>query len=121
MHKILIAHSDKKIIDLYQPYLSRHFNLDSATNGLAAIRKIRFHRPVAIISDYHLPLLSGLSLLKFVRAQQQLAGVPFLFLTDHEDLSEALSAGANEWIQRSSASPDLLLERIFYQLKQRHV
>lgn len=117
MHKIFIAHSDPKLINLYHPYLKRHFSLDSAQDGLMAMRKIRLIQPRLIISDYHLPLLSGLGLLKFIRSRSELQHIPFLFLTDHFDPSLALSEGANDWISRQSATPDILISKIYHHIK----
>ena len=117
MLKILFIHKDPKIFKMYQPHLSAHFLVDSAQNGLAALRKIRISPPSLVLSDYVLPLLSGLSLLKFMRNNQNLAITPFIFLTDHPNVSDGLSFGANDWIVKSHATPDFVIEKIYHHLK----
>jgi len=117
MIKILLAHSDPKLIDLYKPFLSRHFEVDSASQGLAALRKIQVTSPSLIVSDYHLPLLSGLTLLKFVRNHSVLGAIPFMFLTNHSNPHQALSFGANDWLAPNTTTPNLLVEKIYHQLK----
>ncbi len=117
MIKVFFAHPDAKLVQLYQPHLSRYFAFDSAHDGLTALRKIRLTLPNVIISDYALPQLSGLGLLKFVRAERSLSHTPFLFLADSGDMAEALSFGANEFLIRRSAPPSELIDKIYYHIK----
>jgi len=120
MRQILFAHPDIKLVQIYESYLKKHFSFDSAHDGLTALRKIRILKPHLIVSEYHLPLISGLSLLKFIRNHQEMSRTPFIFLTKHEDPVHALELGANEWILRHTASPDLVLEKIYNHIRQNH-
>ena len=117
MYKLLFIHPDQKLIQLYRQLLAQHFLIDSAQDGLAGLRRIRFYRPEVIISDYHLPKLSGLSLLKFVRQQPHLISTPFIFLSNHPDVESALAFGANDWVPQKLASPEMLLDKIYQHLK----
>ncbi|HTL39708.1 MAG TPA: response regulator [Methylomirabilota bacterium] len=117
MNKIFFAHQDPKITSLYEDSLVPYFTFDSAHDGLSAIRKIRLFQPDLIVSDYHLPLLSGLTILKYIRSHPTLYPIPFLFLTDHDDANTALNFGANEWIDRRTIAPPDLINRIFYHIK----
>ncbi|MEJ0021789.1 MAG: response regulator [Candidatus Doudnabacteria bacterium] len=117
MFNVLFAHSDPKIVDLYHPRLAVHFSVDSAHDGLTALRKLKLAKPGLVVSDYDLPLLSGLALLKFCRRQSAYASIPFIFLADIANAQQALSSGANDWLQLSSVTPDLLIGRIYGQLK----
>ena len=117
MTRIFFLNPDPKIIALYQPVLQQYFTVDSANDGLTGLRKIRLHQPRLVISDYHLPRLSGLALLKYIRATPTLHAIPFLFLTDHDDPADALSFGANDWIPRLDTQPSFLIDRIFHHLK----
>lgn len=117
MIKVLIVHPDQKITGIYQPKLAAHFSLDSASDGLTALRKLKLSSPNLIVSDFNLPLLSGTTLLKFIRSDSRFAHLPFLFLTDHTDPQHALSFGANDWLSLNQTTPNLLIERIYYHLK----
>jgi len=117
MLKILFIHNDPKIIRIYEPHLLPHFSVDSAQNGLTALRKLRAAPPSLVLSDYHLPLLSGLSLLKFMRKNQKLALTPFIFLTNHPNVSDGLSFGANDWLNQAATHPDQVIEKIYHHLK----
>ena len=120
--KILFAHPNQKLSNIYLRHLQGHFDVDSATDGLAALRRFKLSTPAAVISDYNLPNLTGLSLLRFVRNHPELPFTPFIFLTDYMDPSQALSLGANDWIDFRNHHPDYLVDRIYHHLKQnRHL
>ncbi len=122
MTKILFAHPDQKFSQIYVKHLKMHFQVDSAHDGLTALRRLRLSPPSLVISEYHLPLLSGISLLQFVRNNHKFAATPFVFFSNHYDNSEALNWGANDWIDIRTNHPDFLLDRIYYHLKlNRHV
>jgi len=117
MHKILVVHPDHTLVRLYSPHLVRHFSLDSAHDGLQALRKIKISTPNLIVSDFELPYLSGLGLLRHIRTQPNYARIPFLFLTSYEDPSLALNFGGNDWLLQGETSPDQLINKIYQHLK----
>ncbi len=116
MHRILFVHPDPKLVSLYGPHLTRYFSLDSAYDGLTAVRLAKLNKPSIIVSEYDLPMLSGLSFLKFIRSHRDFSHVPFLFFSATADAESGLSLGANELIDRRS-SPEELIERIYHHLK----
>ena len=120
MRRIVFAHTDPKLIQIYLNYLRPHFNVDSASDGLSALRFIRISKPDAVVSDFNLPNLSGIGLLRFIRTTPEYSLTPFLFLTNHHDNSEALNLGANDWLDAHSSHPDILLDRIYRQLRVYH-
>jgi DNA-binding response OmpR family regulator len=115
--KILFVNPDQKLFQIYQPHLKRHFLVDSADNGLSALRKLRLSPPSLVVSEYTLPWFSGLTLLKFMRKDGRYAAIPFIFLTDHDNSPEALSSGANDWLSKKQTHPDFLLAKIYSHLK----
>jgi len=116
--RILFAHPDRRLSGLYLPNLQEHFLMDSAHDGLTALRKFKLNPSALVVSDYHLPQLSGLALLRFIRGHPQFSPTPFVFLTDHPDNSEALSLGANDWIEIQHSFPSHLIEKIYYHLSR---
>jgi DNA-binding response OmpR family regulator len=116
MFKILFVNPDEKFVQIYTRPLHQHFLLDSAHDGLSALRKFKINPPSLVVSEYHLPHLSGLGLLRFLRTQTKPNATPFIFLTDYHDRSEALGLGASDWIPLNSSSPDLLIEKIYHHL-----
>ena len=116
MIKILFVNPDEKFVQIYARPLTQHFQLDSAHDGLTALRKFKLNLPALVVSDYHLPLLSGLGLLKHLRSQKESSAILFIFITDDPDRSEALGHGASDWISLETSSPDLLIEKIYHHL-----
>ncbi|HEX9503787.1 MAG TPA: response regulator [Patescibacteria group bacterium] len=117
MIRILFAHPDQKLSQIYTRRIQDHFSVDSARDGLTALRRLKIQRPALVISDYHLPILSGISLLRFIRNNQEFSMIPFIFLSNHDDNTQALSLGANDWLDIKSAYPEFLLDRIYHHLK----
>jgi DNA-binding response OmpR family regulator len=117
MIRILLAHPDQKLSALYVQHMQEHFLVDSAHDGLSALRQLRVQRPALIVSEYHLPVISGVSLLRFVRSNTNFMATPFIFLTEHHDNREALSFGANDWLDLKASHPQTLLEKIYHHLR----
>lgn len=110
---ILLIHSDKKLVGIYEQKLKNLFSFDSAFDGLTGLRKINSLLPHMVIAAPELPYLSGLSLLKHVRSHKNLHAIPFVFIAHNNPFSEeALRHGANDWINLSEISPTFVLEKI---------
>jgi CheY-like chemotaxis protein len=109
MSGALFIHPDQKLVGIYQRHLDPHFPVDSAHDGLTGLRMIKAHRPRVIVSDLHLPFMSGLALLQFVRSHPEMFSTPFLFLTDAPMPDEALGMGASAWLRQKEATPHELL------------
>lgn len=117
MHQLLFIHQDPKLVKIYERHLGKHFSFDSAHDGLSALRKIRNNKPAVIVSDFHLPYLSGLSLLKFTRQHPTMGSTPFIFLASQGDVGRALEFGANDWVHLPEATPDILLNKTVNHLR----
>jgi DNA-binding response OmpR family regulator len=117
MAKLLFIHPDKKITDLYQEKLGKHFSFDSAQDGLSALRKLKIICPHVVVSEWGLPLLSGLGLLKAVRKSPQHEHIGFFFLSSDDFVQHALSHGANGWLNYRESSPDALADVLWKHLR----
>jgi two-component system chemotaxis response regulator CheY len=56
-------------------------NLDEAPDGRAALTKLKERRFGLVISDWNMEPMSGIELLRQVRADPALAALPFLMIT----------------------------------------
>lgn len=121
MIPILFIHSDPVLVKLYQTHFNSHFVFDSAYDGLAAIRKIRLNKPKIVVSDYTLPKLSGLGVLKFLRQHPELYPTPFIFLTNHHDTQSGLNHGANGWLKQSDTAPEDLFQHAISLLRIQNI
>ena len=76
-------------------------NVDDAADGQAAIAKMRDKRYGLVISDWNMEPMTGLQLLKEVRADSRLSGTPFIMVTAEsktENVIAAKAAGVNNYI-----------------------
>ncbi|MBI5599143.1 MAG: chemotaxis response regulator CheY [Deltaproteobacteria bacterium] len=76
-------------------------NVDEADDGATALPKLKSEKFDFIISDWNMPLMSGLDLLKAVRADAGLKGIPFLMVTAEavqENIIQAAQAGVSSYI-----------------------
>ena len=76
-------------------------NIDDANDGSAALTKMRERKYGLVISDWNMEPMTGLQLLKEVRADERLKGVPFIMVTAEsktENVVAAKAAGVNNYI-----------------------
>ena len=76
-------------------------NVDEAENGEIALAKIGDGNYDFIISDWNMPEMTGIELLKQVRANEMTKDMPFLMVTAEakkENVVEAVKAGVNNYI-----------------------
>lgn len=76
-------------------------NVDEATDGSAALQKLRGKTYGLVISDWNMEPLSGLQLLKEVRKDVKLKEMPFIMVTAEsksENVIAAKQAGVSNYI-----------------------
>jgi two-component system chemotaxis response regulator CheY len=76
-------------------------NVDEATDGSTALQKLRDKAYGLVISDWNMEPMSGLDLLKEVRADTQLTELPFIMVTAEsksENVVAAKQAGVSNYI-----------------------
>jgi two-component system chemotaxis response regulator CheY len=76
-------------------------NVDDAADGGEALNKLRTGNFGLVISDWNMEPVSGLELLKQVRADAKLKALPFLMVTAEsktENVIAAKEAGVNNYI-----------------------
>jgi len=76
-------------------------NIDEAANGAMALEKLKEKKYELIISDWNMEPMSGIELLKIVRADEMLKNIPFLMVTAEsktENVIAAKQAGVSNYI-----------------------
>ncbi len=76
-------------------------NVDEATDGSAALHKLRDKKYSLIISDWNMEPMTGLQLLKEVRSDTKLKEVPFIMVTAEsktDNVVAAKDAGVSNYI-----------------------
>jgi two-component system chemotaxis response regulator CheY len=85
-------------------------NSTEASNGVEATKVLGAEKVDIVFSDWNMPEMNGLELLKWVRANAATARVPFYLITTETgdaQVSEALKAGANGYLCKPFAPEDL--------------
>jgi two-component system chemotaxis response regulator CheY len=85
-------------------------NIVEAEDGLLALKALKSQKIDFIISDWNMPNMSGLELLKNVRADEELKSLPFLMVTAEalqENVVAAVKAGVSNYIVKPFTSETL--------------
>ena len=93
-------------------------NVEEAEDGAVALHKLQNGSFEFVVSDWNMPNMSGIQLLKAVRADANLKHLPFLMITAEakkENIIEAAQAGASGYIVKpfTAATLDEKLKKIF--------
>jgi len=76
-------------------------NILEAEDGTAAVQVLSTHKVDLIVSDWNMPKMSGLELLKYVRSNNHTKDIPFLMVTaeaQKENILEAVKAKVSNYI-----------------------
>ena len=85
-----------------------------AEDGVMALKALKSQKIDFIISDWNMPNMTGLELLKAVRADAELAKTPFLMVTAEalqDNVVAAVKAGVNNYIVKPFTA-EVLNEKI---------
>jgi two-component system chemotaxis response regulator CheY len=94
-------------------------DVQEAEDGEAALRILRQKPDIQfVISDWNMPNVTGIELLKSVRADPALKSLPFLMVTaeaDKENIVEAVKSGVSSYIVKpfNAATLKEKIEKIF--------
>lgn len=84
----------------------------TAANGAEAMNLLRTHRVNMILSDWNMPVMTGLELLKLVRADKKLSRIPFIMITaeaERNRVDEAIAWGVSDLLVKPYTANNLSL------------
>lgn len=98
-------------------------NVDEAEDGAMALSKLRNESFDFVISDWNMPNMDGLEMLKQIRADAGLGKLPVLMVTAEakkENIIAAAQAGASGYVVKpfTAATLDEKLQKIFEKLEK---
>jgi two-component system chemotaxis response regulator CheY len=101
-------------------------NVDEAEDGVSALQKLRNEPFDFVVSDWNMPNMSGIDLLRSIRADPQLKDLPVLMVTAEakkENIIAAAQAGASGYVVKpfTAATLDEKLKKIFQTLNKEGV
>lgn len=113
--KILVVDDEPDILEFIQFNLERSgFQIDTAENGLQAIKKAKEFRPDLIILDIMMPELDGVEVCRELRSMPEFNSTLIAFLTArNEDYTQiaGLDVGGDDYITKP-IRPRVLVSRI---------
>jgi two-component system, chemotaxis family, chemotaxis protein CheY len=89
-------------------------NVVEAEDGVTALRVLKSQKVDIVISDWNMPNMTGLELLKAVRADEEMTKMPFLMVTAEalqDNVIAAVKAGVSNYIVKPFTA-EILNEKI---------
>ena len=100
---------------LVRAILEDLYAIEEYENGTEALAGLRAQRPDLVLLDISLPGMDGTEVLREMRADPALQGLPAIALTAHAmagDREKYLNAGFNEYVTKPIVDEDVLLDAI---------
>ncbi len=93
-------------------------NIEEAEDGQKAYDRLIVEKFDFVVSDWNMPNMTGIDLLRKVRATPQIKDIPFLMVTaeaKQENIVEAIKAGVSNYIVKpfTAATLDEKVKKIF--------
>ena len=114
--KILIVEDDLFIRELYERQLSLEgFEVVTAEDGEVGLSRINAAIPDLLLLDIMLPKVSGLDLLRTIKAKDETKDIPVILLTNlgqDSVIKEGFNLGADGYLIKSAYTPDQIIEEV---------
>jgi signal transduction histidine kinase len=110
--RILVVDDSPENVELLEAHLARAgYDLDAASNGEAALRKVREAPPDLILLDIMMPGLDGYAVCERLKGDETTVFIPVVLLTalrDPEDKLRGIEVGADDFLTKPFSPPELL-------------
>ncbi len=112
MYSILIIEDDPAYLCVMESFLQMEgFDVRSASSGQSGLAMLREMRPSLVLCDIMMPEMDGLEVLKVMKGEEELAGIPLIFITalgEYADIRRGMVAGADDYLSKPFSSDELL-------------
>src|SRR5260370_18037118 len=104
--RVLLVEDEPTMMDVLTiAFRSRGWQIDAAPNGDQALASFRRAAPDVILTDKNLPGMSGVDLIRQIRAADELVGI--VLMTAYgtvESARDTLNLGGDEYVEKPFAS-----------------
>jgi len=112
-HSLLVVEDENDIAELLRRVFSKEgFEVGVARDGLTALEALRRAPPDLVVLDWMLPELSGIEVLKDMRARAETRMIPVILLTarrEEIDRVLGLELGADDYVTKPFSARELVL------------
>lgn len=116
MKNILLVDDENEVAQVFKTGLSAAgFQVVVASNGQSALDAVKSNKFDAILIDQMMPDMSGVDVLKTLKANEETKNIPMAMLTNfgHDEMvKEALNLGANDYILKYQVAPTDLVAKV---------
>lgn len=88
-----------------------NYKVSTAENGKVGIEKALENKPDIIVCDVMMPVLDGYGVLHLINKNENLSGIPFIFLTaksERSDFRKGMEMGADDYVTKPFTDIELL-------------
>src|SRR6266700_1184188 len=116
MKKIVVVDDQPVLTGIYKAKFSAEgFHVDVASDGEQALEVIRRTNPDLVLLDLNLPKISGIEVLKQLRANRTFEAMPVVVFSNAAQpgaIEDAWAAGATMVLSKSNTSPKQVVESV---------
>lgn len=125
-YKILILEDDKFFLDLYsKKFAENGFNVSTAFEGNTFLKILEDQKDINIlIIDLLVPELSGFDVLKSIKDKYQdrkIIKIVMSNLYEDDDIAKAFAMGIDDYVIKSSVTPNEMVERVSGLIKKHNL
>ncbi|HFE38625.1 MAG TPA: response regulator, partial [Gammaproteobacteria bacterium] len=103
-YRVLLVDDDKDLLAFHSGILNpKEFIVETESDPLNALDKIKSFQPELVIFDYYMPKCSGLELAKIIRQDEQYTELPIVFLSSESNLEvqlEGMNVGGDDFLSK---------------------
>jgi len=115
--KVLLVEDDPMVVRMYERKLKKDgFKVALAYNGEKGLAALQQDRPDIVLLDIMMPKVSGLDMLKAVKADPQYKDLPIVMLTNlgdrAEDVDRCKAMGAEDYWVKANMTLEQIIEGI---------
>jgi CheY-like chemotaxis protein len=110
---VLLVDDEAAFLEAIKDYLadSNDFIFECASSAEEALEKIRTGRYDVVVSDYHMPGMSGVELLREVRSFSRIPFILFTAMGDRQVIDQAISNEVDFYLEKGE-DPGILFPKL---------
>lgn len=114
--KILIVDDTDFYINAYRTkLLGEGYIVNTARNGVEAIKSIAVDKPDLILLDLMMPVMDGFKVLQTIKLDANLKEIPVVVFSAKgatEEIGKAIAAGATDFLVKATITPNKVVDKI---------